>query len=357
MLFHKSVLYNHDPLSPYSNSAPVPSHDNTRSPQSIFPENRSANSFPPSQSLTLPFPAEPRALPQGTGDPDLDQVIKNAGYAYDPQQDIFYSTVNPWQRRAGYCRLYDEASAPMGMIIDCESINFDYNDQKWMVGFWKGQYDLVTGGEIGLYKGAFHYTLPGLFRGMFYKSVSDDEMIPMSFVLKKNGRILLTREDTHWWLTGFKLGEFSQPWELSMTICLTFPEEAMTAAFIGGLKKAGYSKTEYQVSGSSILINFTSPHTKQPTTRTPSTDSLIQAKNKALCEKYLEITGPYNNILDKMKAIENQAPDLYKNVIKIAKSKAFYEIWIKIILLGLTSLVGFKKSIKLTENLNTDKLE
>lgn len=342
MLFHKSMVYSHP-----SHSVPYPNSSTVQTPYS------SPASSPPSPA-TNTSGRERSRQPQGTGDSDLDQIIENAGYAYDPVQDMFYSTVNPWQRRVGYSRLYDEASASMGMIIDSESIFFDYNDQKWMIGFWKGQYDLVTGGEIGLYKGAFHLTLPGIFSGMFYKSVSDTEMIPMSFVLKKNDRVLLSRDDTHWWLTGFKLGEFSQPSELSMEISLTFPEQAMLNAFLSGLEQAGYSAQEYSISGNSIQINFFSPHTIQPKTRSTTTDSLIQMKNKLLCDKYLQLTAPYDNIRDKMKAIESQAPDLYKTVLRIGKSKEFYELWIMILMFGLISLVGYKKTMTLAASLNSN---
>lgn len=53
---------------------------------------------------------------------DIYKAIEAAGYSYDPKQDIFYSNMDAWQRNMGYCRLYDEAAAPMGMIIDCEPI-------------------------------------------------------------------------------------------------------------------------------------------------------------------------------------------------------------------------------------------
>jgi len=61
-------------------------------------------------------------VPEGTGNDELDKAIEIAGYSYDPKQDIFYSTMDPWQRDIGYCRLYDELAAPLGMIIDCEPI-------------------------------------------------------------------------------------------------------------------------------------------------------------------------------------------------------------------------------------------
>ena len=66
------------------------------------------------------------AFLEGTGNDELDKAIEIAGYSYDQRQDIFYSTMDPWQRDIGYCRLYDELAAPMGMIIDCEPIHFEY---------------------------------------------------------------------------------------------------------------------------------------------------------------------------------------------------------------------------------------
>ncbi|NLV88860.1 MAG: DUF4474 domain-containing protein, partial [Tissierellia bacterium] len=39
----------------------------------------------------------------------------------------------------------------------------------------------------------------------------DENMLKMRFELFKNHVSLIKRKGKHWWLTGFKLGEFSQP--------------------------------------------------------------------------------------------------------------------------------------------------
>ena len=75
----------------------------------------------------------------GTGDDELDEAINAAGYSYDSKEDIFYSNIDAWQKNMGYCQLYDEAAAPLGMIIDCEPIHFIYNGKRWLIEFWKGQ--------------------------------------------------------------------------------------------------------------------------------------------------------------------------------------------------------------------------
>ncbi|TGE36207.1 DUF4474 domain-containing protein [Desulfosporosinus fructosivorans] len=264
-------------------------------------------------------------IPEGTGNDELDKAIEMAGYSYDPTQDIFYSTMDPWQRDIGYCRLYDELAAPLGMIIDCEPIVFDYLDKKWMIGFWKGQYDLVTGCEIGIYTKAFDIDVFGVIRGAYYNCASNTDLLQMSYTLKKNDQPLFTRAGKHWWLTGFKLGEFSDPSELSMDITITLHNVSMRDAFVNGLWNAGYPLAEFTRNSATVSFSFTTPHTPPPITRTPNTDRIIQRKNQLLCEKYLEITGTSSNIKDKVKAIEEQSPEIYDKLFKAGISKQLYE--------------------------------
>jgi hypothetical protein len=210
------------------------------------------------------------------------------------------------------------------MIMDCEPIKFEYDGRKWMIGLWKGQYDLVTGGEIGVYNEAFDFKAFGVFKDTFYHCASNSDLLLMSFTLKKNGKTLFTREGVHWWLTGFKLGEFSEPLELSMDITITLVNSMMRDAFITGLWDAGYSLDEFTKAGNSVSFRFGTPHTAQPLTRTKATDWIIQRKNEQLCLKYQEITEPFNTVQDKVKAIEEQKPKMYQKIIKLGKSKPFY---------------------------------
>lgn len=283
---------------------------------------------------------------------ELDEAIEIAGYSYDPKQDIFYSNMDPWQREIGYCRLYDEAAAPFGMIIDCEPIYFEYCEKKWMIGLWKGQYDLVTGGEIGVYTEAQDPKIPSVFTGTFYESISNADLLQISYTLKKNGNTLFTREGNHWWLTGFKLGEFSEPSELMMAINITLHNGVMRDAFVWGLRNAGYSDDEFKTDKTTVSFTFTTPHTRQPITRTAATDWIIQKKNKLLCNKYQEITKSSDTIQDKIKAIEEQAPEMYKKIITLRKSKPLSEIYatilIVIIMIGIVVLSRKTHIIKAT---------
>ncbi len=256
----------------------------------------------------------------------LNEFIRPYGYAYDPRQDIFYTKIDAWQRQMGYTRLYDEAAAPSSMIIDCEPIYFEYDNKRWMIEFWKGQYGMTTGFEIGVY----HTDRPDLrdeyFNWTFYDCAEDENMLNMSFVLTKNGKFIMKRQGIHWWLTGFILGEFSQPWELAATISIRLKNFEMRNAFIQGLVKAGYRREELMVTGLTVSLSFSEPRTPQPFTRIDEFDEITQRKNKLLCDSYNELTKDYHNALDKIIALQETGPDMLKHIVLMAKTKNVFKL-------------------------------
>lgn len=257
---------------------------------------------------------------------ELNQELKPFGFAYEPYQDIFYSVMNPWQRELGYCRLYDEASAALSMIIDCEPITFEYDGRKWLIEFWKGQYGMNTGGEVGIY-----YTtgpslnIPGLFNGTFYRCPKDEDCINMSFSFRKKGNLLFTRSGYHWWLTGFKLGEFSKPSDLTMDITLELYNRRMAYTFVNALIKTGYKETEYSVSGSRVMVHYDKPHSSQPVTRTAFTDFIMQRNNENYCDAYNKLTKDYTDTIDKLEVVRNESPGMYHQLLSLGKPKPVYE--------------------------------
>jgi len=268
--------------------------------------------------------------PIKTGEKEFEELLNDAGYGYDPSQDIFYSKMDAWQRKLGYCRLYDEAAAPAGMIIDSEPVRFEYGGKRWLIEFWKGQYCLNTGCEVGVY-----YTdepdleIPNLFSGTFYQCVDNANRLEMAYKLYKNGRELFHREAKHWWLTGFKLGEFSEPRELTMMIRITFKDAGMCRSFVRAMKKIGYQEDEIDTNGITVAFLFDKTHTPQPLTRSEETDWIIQRSNELLCDRYREITGEYETWSERLSAIQQDGP-LYQAVINFGKTrnilKAFHKL-------------------------------
>ena len=249
---------------------------------------------------------------------DIDALIAEGGYAYDKGQGVFYTRKDAWQRKYGYCRLYDEAAAPLGMIIDCEPVTFDYGGKQWMIEFWKGQYDFTTGCEVGVYT-ASHDVNIGSFHGTFYDSVGDSDMPYITMTLYKNGQALFKRSGRHWWQTGFMLGEFSEPSELSVHIRITLKNKEMSDAFVDGLYRTGYTENEIERSGSTVSVNFGTPRTTQPSSRTPRIEYLAQWKNKYFCDRYQKITQGYSSMPEKLDAMRSQSPEMFKIMIAIGR--------------------------------------
>ncbi|MBS4538759.1 DUF4474 domain-containing protein [Clostridium sp. D2Q-11] len=264
-------------------------------------------------------------------DETIEKVIDISGYSYDPKQNIFYSNMDAWQRKMGYCRLYDEAAAPLGMIIDCEPIYFEYDNKRWMIEFWKGQYDLTTGCEVGVYNTTGpDLNIYGFFNGTFYYCASDEDMLEISYSLKKDGRILFKRKGKHWWLTGFILGMYSEPWELSMDIKIKLKDEIMLNSFVQGLRNANYKDNEIRIKKHTVRLKYNRPRAPQPYTRTEETDRIMQMKNRKLCDNYKYITDNYENMSDKMQALQKQSPEIYRNIKSLGKIRKLIEIYMKI---------------------------
>ena len=185
----------------------------------------------------------------------LNDISHPLGYCYETQQDVFSSNVDEWQRDFGYCHAYDVGAAYFNMVLDYQTIYFDYNKKTWLIELWKGQYGINTGCEAGIYH-ADTIVSPDDYNKTLFDAVSDDEMLPISVTLTKNGRCIGSLKKPHWWLTIFDMGMFSQPKCLSMEISITFPNCHMANAFKKALIEY-MPGTSVTVHGHTILFTFT----------------------------------------------------------------------------------------------------
>lgn len=138
---------------------------------------------------------------------DMKNLLTAAGYAYDEEQQVYYSTLNPWQRHFGFGDIYDEAAAYASMKYTTFKADFSYDGLLWRLQWWKGQYGILEGAEMGV------YTKDPESNSDFYDCASDEHLMEMSFEyyrngndFKKNNRLFYRAEQEHWWLTGFKVG-------------------------------------------------------------------------------------------------------------------------------------------------------
>lgn len=199
-----------------------------------------------------------------------------AGFSYNAEKDFFYSTKNAWQKNFGYSHLYDVLAPIFRMIIDTESIKFYYNHKNWLISFWKGQYGIVTGAEIGVYATKEQK----VNKKTVYMPVSNDEMLDMCFTLYKKDVEVMKACAKHWWLAIFKLGMFSNAKQLTMDIKIRFPNREMLEAFLKAFKKLGYKEKDFKVYNCTFLFTFKKPHTHKVWTRLWLTDFITQRLNR-----------------------------------------------------------------------------
>ena len=164
-----------------------------------------------STESTTKKPSPNTTLPQTTGQSfsqeDALAVLDAAGYAYDASQQVYYSTLNPWQRHFGFGDIYDEAAAYVNMRYTTFKADFSYDGLLWRLQWWKGQYGILEGAELGV------YTKDPNSTSEFYDCADNDHLMDMSFEYyrtikdyNEKNMLFYREEQPHWWLTGFKVG-------------------------------------------------------------------------------------------------------------------------------------------------------
>ncbi len=247
----------------------------------------------------------------------LNELLEPFGYSYLPNHDIFTSRLDAWQRNFGYSALYDKAASRFNMIFDHVPIYFPYQGKTWLIEFWKGQYGINTGGEIGVYY-ADHIVPEEELENTHFQAVSDAELLRLSFSLLHKVEIRGQLSNKHWWLTCFNLGCFSKPQDLTMYATITFPTQEMTSAFVRGLLDYGYSLKDVKRHYNTISFTF-----DETTQHTGFFHKLrirnAQWQNRFWCRVFLSITKPFCLSVDRVLYLYYYLPFAFRKTIRIRK--------------------------------------
>ena len=256
----------------------------------------------------------------------LNYDLRTTGFAYDYRGDYFYSLPDCWQKEAGYCSLYDETSPLFNMVMDCEPIMFSCKGKKWLIELWKGQYGITTGAEIGFYcAGQNSSVYSDRFTGTFYDAVDKEDELNISFILYKNGKKLFAREDKSWWVTAFRLGEFSDKTELAMRAKIKFNDREMLKAFTDALIRLGYTRHDFRVIHGSVIINFISPRSPQPISQNGIGADAVQRINRTNCDIFNTATSKFTDTADKIEYLSASIPELYDFMLSSMYGKEFFK--------------------------------
>lgn len=250
---------------------------------------------------------------------DFKAALTAVGFDYDLKNDYVFSQKNPWQKKVGYSRFYDEAAGVMNMIIDCEPVTFFCHNRYWLIELWKGQYGMAAGAEIGIYMTEEGRRKPDFFDGTLYTCVEERDYMDMEFTLYKDGEKLLERQEKHWWLTAFKPGVFSEPEALHMECSINFPDQEMLQAFLGGMEECGYLRSEINVNRNKVSFFYTEPKNKQTILRLGHIAKRIQRQNRRNCRRYLRLTKNFTRTIDKVDYIRYRLPGLYRKLTAVGR--------------------------------------
>lgn len=249
----------------------------------------------------------------------LNQLVEPFGFCYLPAQDIITSRLDAWQKDFGYRSLYDKTAPHFHMIFDCEPVYFDYKGHTWLIEFWKGQYGINIGGEIGIYK-ADSLLTPDQYEQADFHGVSDPDFLPLSMKLKFKGTPLFSIRQLHWWLTGFRMGNYCEPENLIMDISMMFPNEEMLLSFTKSLKNLGYKADELCINCLMVSFPFSIPHTRQPRHTFRFHSRISQWMNQLLCKLYQYITRPFTCTMDRILYLYFFLPIAFRRMLCLRKN-------------------------------------
>lgn len=271
----------------------------------------------------------------------LQTLLYPFGFTYLKEPDLICSTLDAWQRDFGYRALFDHTALHFNMVFDCEPIYFDYDGKTWLIEFWKGQYGINLGCEVGIYH-ADTILKPSQRADASFQSAANSELLPIQIDLfykqteplysenlslyKQADRSSLKRHlfsiwDLHWWLTGFRMGRYCEPQDLSMHISLTFPDYGMQQSFIGGLMEAGYHMYQIAISNLTLSLWFTMPKSEQPRKKQRFSAAFAQWRNRQLCRLYLAVTRPFTDTSDQLLYLYGMLPVSFRLLLRFRKSR------------------------------------
>ncbi len=247
----------------------------------------------------------------------LNELVYPFGYDFHCDCGFFSSTVDAPQRQAGYTRLYDYMAPRFQMVFDSLPVYFDYRGRTWLIEFWKGQYGINTGAEIGIYH-ADSIIPESDYKNAWFSCAEENEMLDCSFRLCKCENECICNSGRHWWLTAFLVGCFSRPSCLAMESCICFPNREMLSAFLNGLKRADCPEDCLSVRGLSVCFVFHRDTTKY-NLLTRFWRRFSQWKNKLFCKLYLWVTRPFLCTEDRVLYLYYYLPRAFRKLLRLRR--------------------------------------
>lgn len=249
----------------------------------------------------------------------LAQLAAPFGYDYHCHYGFFSSTLDAWQKNAGYTWFYDYMAPRFQMVLDALPIYFDYNGKTWLIELWKGQYGINAGAEIGIYH-ADRILSEEEYKTAFFTAAEDSEMLPCTLRLcDKTKKECAQISDRHWWLTIFLPGFFTEPSNLCLEVSICFPTMQMCNAFYDGLYNAGYAMKDISRQGHCLSFLFRTGRNENFNLLTRFWRRLSQFLNRIFCKLYMWITRPFLCTEDRILFLYYSLPFAFRRLLRLRR--------------------------------------
>lgn len=247
----------------------------------------------------------------------LNELTEPLGYCYDARQDIFTSTTDAWQKKFGYGAIYDKFAPLLNMVIDSQPVYFDYDGKTWLIEFWKGQYGINTGSEVGIYH-TDHIIPPAARKLTIFHAASNEEMPEITMRLRRRGCPIAALQKEHWWLTIFSMGLFSRPKELSVDITLRFHDLSMRDAFLDALLASGHDPDDIDVMYTSVSFTFHAGSQHWFFLKRWYCH-YVQFKNRIFCKLFCFVTRPFEDSGSKLLYLYYYIPFVFRRIFRLRR--------------------------------------
>ncbi len=248
----------------------------------------------------------------------VEELAQPFGYAYHCCCGYFSSTVDAWQKAAGYTRLYDYLAPRFRMVYDTLPVYFNYRGKTWLIQFWKGQYGINTGAEIGIYH-ADRLLSESEYGTALFEAAGESEMLPCSLELYEENGDFVKLSERHWWLTAFLPGVFSRPSGLCLKASICFPCGEMLEAFRQGLCRAGYPGELVTVQNCCLSFAFHRPLPEHYGLLTRFHRWLSQCLNRMYCRLFVWITRPFVCTEDRILFLYYYLPFCFRKLMRLRR--------------------------------------
>ena len=248
----------------------------------------------------------------------LNSLLSPFGYLYDATQDCISTHKDAWQRSASYTAHFDHAASFLSMVFDCLPVYFSYDGRTWLIEFWKGQYGINTGAEVGIYYADHIVPKSDLSRTLF-QAVDDDDMLSLSFTLSRKDSCYARMAKRTWWLTAFLPGCFSRPECLTLAASVVFPDCDMMHGFLKGLSDTGFPMHLVKCCGTSLQICFREPLPSRTSFFYRLRRKWAQFWNRFFCFLYRRITRVFCLTLDRLLYLYFLLPFFFRKLLHLRR--------------------------------------